>query len=628
MKNGANGFDDPKPDPLLSKALSHIQEGAFASAEEILSDILAERPEDAGALHVLGQLRRIENKLPEAEEFFRRAIAAAPSRPELHFHLGQTLALLGRTDEAIATFRDTIRLKPDLPEAHFELGMAYSRKLDFAAAETAYREALRLEPRFLAARHALSMTYINLSRPKEAEAVARSSLQPAGGDMRWYVGFKHAVALALAEQHRYDEAVHAFDQVLSLTPAAPQAEYDRANALQSLGRIEDAETAYRRALARDPLDFMAHRGLNQLLWRRGRSDVLESYDNAAKIRPNSPILFVEKGMQLLFHERPEDAREAFERALAMAPDDERAHEGHASALARLGRFGEAVAEFEAVIVRRPKSVEIRCGLVECLLRASESEKALRAAEEARALAPHHQTALALWSTAMRQQGETAETALNDYDKFVQTFDLGPPEGFGDLGTFHDVVTTFLDRLHGEKPSEGATGERLVSRTSGSLLGDGSEVMTSFCAHLDKAVGSYVMRLADDETHPFLNRRQGALRYARSWSTRVWPGGAIPNHVHENSWISAIYFIKLPDDVTDRTNARGWTKFGEPPFDAHLPGPAWRALRPLPGRLVLFPSYLWHGSIAFRAPQPRLSIAFDLVPEASRAAAPANENGAG
>jgi hypothetical protein len=362
---------------------------------------------------------------------------------------------------------------------------------------------------------------------------------------------------------------------------------------------------------------MAHRGLNQLLWREGRADLLESYDSAAKINPNLPALFVEKGRLLLLYERPDEAREAFERALQTAPNDELAREGHATALSHLGRYGEAIAEFESVIVRRPQSVQVRCGLAECLLRTGESEKALRMAEEALVLAPHHQTALAFRNTAMRQRQETVETALGDYDKFVRTFDLGAPEGFGDLGTFHDAVATFLDRLHGALPDETAGKAQRVTRTSGSLFGDGSEVMARFCAHLDKTVAAYVRELPDSDTHPFPSRRQGALRYARSWSTRVAPGGGIPNHVHDGGWISAIYFAKLPDDVTDKTDAYGWAKFGEPPFDAHLVGPVARNVRPLPGRLVLFPSYLWHGSIASRAPQSRLSIAFDVVPEAAR-----------
>ncbi len=612
------GLGDDQLRVLLGEALVHVSRREFASAERLLDIAMTAHPDEPNVLHVLGQMRRVQNRLAEAESLFRRAAAADPARPEFHFHLGQVLQGNGRLDEAAASFRETIRLRPDLPEAHFELGMVCSRMSDLVAAEIAYRDAVRLQPDFLAAKHALSATLISLGRPKKAEAVARSALPQAAGDARWFAGFKHNVALALAERHRYDDAVRTYDEVLSISPTLPLAEHNRANSLLALGRVEDAEAGYRRVLARDPLDLMAHRGLNQLLWRKGRADRPESYDDAAKLFPNSPSLFVEKGrLLLLLYENPTEAQDAFELALKIAPDNELAREGRASALARLGRYGEAVADFESVISRRPLSAEARAGLVECLLRANEPDKALCAADEALALAPHYQTLLALRNTALRQRPETAEDALGDYDKFVRTFDLGAPDGFADLGTFHAIVADFLDRLHGEEPGEGLDKTRLVSRTAGSLLGDGSEIMTSFCAHLDKAVASYVMQLPESDAHPFLGRRQSALRYARSWSTRVSRGGAIPNHVHDGGWISAIYFVRLPDDVVDKSAAQGWAKFGEPPFEAHLPAQAWRTIRPVPGRLVLFPSYFWHGSIASRALPSRLSIAFDIVPEASR-----------
>ena len=39
----------------------------------------------------------------------------------------------------------------------------------------------------------------------------------------------------------------------------------------------------------------------------------------------------------------------------------------------------------------------------------------------------------------------------------------------------------------------------------------------------------------------------------------------------------------------------------------------RAIQPKPGRLVLFPSYMWHGTIPFQQNAVRTTIAFDVVP---------------
>jgi ectoine hydroxylase-related dioxygenase (phytanoyl-CoA dioxygenase family) len=37
------------------------------------------------------------------------------------------------------------------------------------------------------------------------------------------------------------------------------------------------------------------------------------------------------------------------------------------------------------------------------------------------------------------------------------------------------------------------------------------------------------------------------------------------------------------------------------------------VRPEPGKLVLFPSYMWHGTVPFTTPESRLTVAFDLLP---------------
>jgi hypothetical protein len=61
--------------------------------------------------------------------------------------------------------------------------------------------------------------------------------------------------------------------------------------------------------------------------------------------------------------------------------------------------------------------------------------------------------------------------------------------------------------------------------------------------------------------------------------------------------------------------QGWIKFGEPAFKVTLKDPIRRAIQPRPGRLVLFPSYMWHGTVPFRDAQARTTIAFDVVPKA-------------
>jgi hypothetical protein len=61
---------------------------------------------------------------------------------------------------------------------------------------------------------------------------------------------------------------------------------------------------------------------------------------------------------------------------------------------------------------------------------------------------------------------------------------------------------------------------------------------------------------------------------------------------------------------DAHNTAGHIQFGAP---LDLPLPPRRIIRPEVGTLVLFPSYMWHGTVPFTSQQPRITVAFDLVP---------------
>jgi uncharacterized protein (TIGR02466 family) len=103
------------------------------------------------------------------------------------------------------------------------------------------------------------------------------------------------------------------------------------------------------------------------------------------------------------------------------------------------------------------------------------------------------------------------------------------------------------------------------------------------------------------------------RVVGCWSVRLQRSGFHVNHVHPEGWISSAYYVDVPDEVQDAGARSGWIKFGEPRFPTPGAGPA-HFVQPRAGRLVLFPSYLWHGTTPITGDQPRMTIAFDAVAE--------------
>jgi len=113
--------------------------------------------------------------------------------------------------------------------------------------------------------------------------------------------------------------------------------------------------------------------------------------------------------------------------------------------------------------------------------------------------------------------------------------------------------------------------------------------------------------------PFLARKSGAFDFSGSWSCRLNSSGYHTNHVHTKGWISSAYYVDLPPAVAAGEGNQGALKFGESPFGLGDDDRPSRIVTPGVGKLVLFPSYFWHGTVRFKADRPRLTVAFDVVP---------------
>jgi hypothetical protein len=92
-----------------------------------------------------------------------------------------------------------------------------------------------------------------------------------------------------------------------------------------------------------------------------------------------------------------------------------------------------------------------------------------------------------------------------------------------------------------------------------------------------------------------------------------PGGHHVDHVHPSGWLSSAFYVETPRAALDTPGREGWLQFGRPGARTLPPLGAEHFVRPEPGALVLFPSYMWHGTVPFTSDESRMTIAFDVVP---------------
>jgi len=606
---------NPAAEALLRQALGHLQRNELPQAEGLLAHVLSTSPLDTEALQVMGLVRAAQGFFPEAIDFYGRSLAGKPDQPNVRSNLAGALMRLGRIDEAIAELREAIRLKPNYAQGHLNLALALSAGGDHAGAEKSCREALRFQPNYLLARQTLAAELNALGRPREAETTLRQALAQAPRDLRQVAALEHNLAVSRKMLGDYAGALRLLESAKAKASDMPAVDYNRGNTLQELGRLDDAVVAYRQALAHNPLDMLAHRDLNGLLYRLGDDEAfLRSYDDAAALYPEAGALPIAKAHYLFLKGDHERARTYFERAIRLAPESVTPHDGLGLILARQGAFDAAIREHETAVAMEPDNAPAWRNFGETLLRAGDPEKALEALGRAGRIEPDNQFVLAYRGLALRMLNDPREQVLNDYENFVRIYDIAPPEGFADMAGFNAALNAELDRLHVDKRESIEQSLRKGSQTHDDLFGKDHPLVELLRARIDEAVADYITRMGEDGEHPLLRRKTHDVEYSASWSARLFDCGYHANHVHPKGWISSAYYVSLPDAIERPGEQQGWIKFGEPNFESGLKDPIRRSVQPRVGTLVLFPSYMWHGTIPFASAQSRTTIAFDVVPK--------------
>jgi tetratricopeptide (TPR) repeat protein len=178
----------------------------------------------------------------------------------------------------------------------------------------------------------------------------------------------------------------------------------------------------------------------------------------------------------------------------------------------------------------------------------------------------------------------------------------------------DELAEFLRSLHiarGEYVDQSVRGG---TQTDGPLLSRIDPTIRQLREAILGAVKSYVAQLPEDDPHhPLLSRRRDRrIRFSGSWSVRLRGGGRHANHVHPQGWISSALYVSLPPRAPREDEDAGWFTLGEPQHELGIDLPPWRKIEPKPAHLVLFPSWMWHGTVPFSEGE-RLTVAFDVRP---------------
>jgi tetratricopeptide (TPR) repeat protein len=420
----------------------------------------------------------------------------------------------------------------------------------------------------------------------------------------------HNLAATLGDLGHAADAVAAAERAIGLGLRAPETRLVLARALQAQHRFDAAASAFEAALDGRPDYEEAHTELAQLTWMRtgDGSAALARLRRAAAGHPGHAGLAYALAIAEEFTGDPGAARATAEAGLRANPQDRRLL-GLAVELCSKQDDPQAALQWARSCAGADAGAQAI--LAQALLAAGDAQGAARAAEAAAAQAPLDQYATALLTTAWRLTGDPRYGTVCDYDRTVAVYDLVDPESHAGAA-FLEELRAALRRLHQFRTHPFAQSVRQGSQAPLRLDGAHEPPIERLLQMLRDAVARRVGELLPGDG-PFERRNTGAAAMTGAWSIRLGAAGHHAEHVHPMGWISSAFYVSVPDEAADAHARSGWLSLGKPGVRTQPALEAERHVQPRPGRLVLFPSYMWHGTVPFASDQERMTVAFDAVP---------------
>jgi len=224
-------------------------------------------------------------------------------------------------------------------------------------------------------------------------------------------------AQALRDSGRWPEAELELRTALAESQRA-EVHFQLGILLQMQDRLDQAETAYRNAIAALPSHAEAHNGLGVVLHRLGRDEEsLAAHEKALSLNPDFVDAHNNAAVALQILGRAEDALGHYARALALAPAHPGLHFNRAAVLDTLGRFDEAEAGYCKTIELAPDLALAQNTLGSLLRRRGRAEEAVVSISRALALQPEFAKARLNLVSALIEL-DRFEEGLIELDRYI------------------------------------------------------------------------------------------------------------------------------------------------------------------------------------------------------------------
>ncbi len=311
-----------EPDVAVLLATLYGQQRRYREAESTLRRALEIHPRSLDLLNILNKVLMQANNPAGAEAVLRRMIEAEPMSFDHRVRLARFHMEQGAQDKAEAVLRDAIGLDPTSEQRRLTLAEYFVNNKDVASAEQALLDAAAQLPHSAPIQFGLGTLY-------------RQNGQGVKARQRY---------AALIEEHK--------DKPIGLEAKVKLAEMDFLE-----GKQTDAERQVQEVLKENP---RSTEGLvlvgRMALTRRSGKDAVQAFRTVLHDQPELGTVHYLLGQAYQLTGDINLAKDSFERAVALYPDQADAKRSLALLESRIGRHQQARARLEELLKQRPHDV--------------------------------------------------------------------------------------------------------------------------------------------------------------------------------------------------------------------------------------------------------------------------------
>lgn len=506
------------PPAEIEKRLAELQrQGRHEAALELCEAMLSAAPARRRFLPLAGALALQAHRCDRAEAYLREALASRPNDVGVRVNHALALQELGRTAEATEAYGEVLRRDPHHVGANVNLGSLLMADEHWEDALECFERALQQAPHSVPALHNRAQALFRAGRHREAESACDALLAAKPG-----AASAHALRAALLrETGRLGEALGAFRTSLEIEPRAWRVRHQYAALLRRAGHFDEAADHFREALETEP-------GMPAPLRR-----VAELFSRPAA-RPGALDPALRARLQLARQRHREglrtEAEELCRAILLEHPDTVAVRHLLGVIQAEQGDLADAVDNLRRCCEAEPTNIEYQLHHGAALRKGRHLPEAIAAFEALLLRRPRHKEALrnlAATQAAMRRHEEAAAS-------YRRLLELSPADRVATLELGHQVME--LGR-HGEAANLFAAAEALGDPDGRAALARG--ILAEREERLDDAAAAYHQALARNpasaEAHLNLGNVHHELHHFAQAeacyrdSARVRPGYALAEH---------------------------------------------------------------------------------------------------